>query len=175
MALEIQLILALLLDFLIGDPRWFPHPVKLVGCLARDCEKIWRICLPIHHLAGLLSVLTVLSVTGGTVYWALTLAALIHPILSDCACVWLLYSALATRDLVDHIRVVQRALEQGNLEKARSRVGYIVGRDTYELDEAGVVRACIESGSESIDGRDYGPHFFMRSSAAQSASGYTKP
>ena len=31
MSLEYQILIAVLLDLIFGDPRWFPHPVKFIG------------------------------------------------------------------------------------------------------------------------------------------------
>ena len=42
MNLECQILIAVALDLIIGDPRWFPHPVKLMGKLAMDLEPRFR-------------------------------------------------------------------------------------------------------------------------------------
>ena len=46
MRLEYQIVLAVLLDLLFGDPRWLPHPVRLIGRLAARCEAVSRVTLP---------------------------------------------------------------------------------------------------------------------------------
>ena len=42
MNLECQILIAVALDLIIGDPRWFPHPVKLMGKLAMALEPRFR-------------------------------------------------------------------------------------------------------------------------------------
>ena len=69
------------------------------------------------------------------------------------AAILLVYVSIAPRDLAKHALRVRRALRDGGLEEGRKAVSMIVGRDVERLDEAGVVRACIESVAESaVDG-----------------------
>jgi len=69
------------------------------------------------------------------------------------AAILLVYVSIAPRDLARHALRVRRALRDGSLEDGRKAVSMIVGRDVERLDEAGVVRACIESVAESaVDG-----------------------
>ena len=64
-----------------------------------------------------------------------------------------IYTTIAARDLARHSMAVFRPLAAGDLVEARRRVAAIVGRDTERLDEAGVVRAAVESVAEStVDG-----------------------
>ena len=69
------------------------------------------------------------------------------------AAVLLIYVSIAPRDLAKHALRVRKALGSGGLEEGRKAVSMIVGRDVERLDEAGVVRACVESVAESaVDG-----------------------
>jgi adenosylcobinamide-phosphate synthase len=69
------------------------------------------------------------------------------------AAILLVYVSIAPRDLARHALRVRRALRNGGLEEGRRAVSMIVGRDVERLDEAGVVRACVESVAESaVDG-----------------------
>jgi adenosylcobinamide-phosphate synthase len=160
MRLEYQVLLALGLDLLIGDPRWLPHPVKLIGGLAASLEGPLRRRLRPAGLAGGATVAIVLAVTGlaaaGLVYGA----GRVHPVAGTVVSVLLLYSTLAARDLLRHSRAVYRALAAGDLEGARRKVGLIVGRDTDKLEEAGVVRATVESVAENMVDGVTAPLFF---------------
>lgn len=73
----------------------------------------------------------------------------------------LAWPALAARSLDDHVRPVLAALERADLGQAREAVGMIVGRDTARLDEAGVVRAAIESLAESFCDGVVAPLFWL--------------
>jgi adenosylcobinamide-phosphate synthase len=65
-----------------------------------------------------------------------------------------LYCALGLRSLGEHVEPVARALRSGDLDEARQRVGYLVSRETRELDETAVARAATESvlenGSDAV-------------------------
>jgi adenosylcobinamide-phosphate synthase len=56
----------------------------------------------------------------------------------------------AQRSLLAHVRAVADALDAGGLAAGRRAVAHIVGRDPEQLDEAGVVRAAIESLAENF-------------------------
>jgi len=46
MRLEYQILVAVALDLLLGDPRWFPHPVKFIGRFALALEAPFRKVIP---------------------------------------------------------------------------------------------------------------------------------
>jgi adenosylcobinamide-phosphate synthase len=151
--LESQILLALLLDMLVGDPHWLPHPVRLIGRLALALEMPMRRLWRRPRLAGTVTVLLVLGATAGAAWGTLELAGRVHLLARDAAAILLLWTTFACRDLVRHSSAVLAALSAGDLELARERVSWIVGRDTGELDSDGVVRATVESVAENgVDG-----------------------
>ncbi len=158
-SLEYQILIAILLDQVLGDPRWLPHPVRIIGAACTGLEKITRAVLP-PLLAGICTVTLVLALTGATTWAVIAGATLIHPWLGNAAAILLLYTTIAARDLVSHSRQVYASLATGDLVEARKRVGMIVGRDTANLDEAGVARAAVESVAESMVDGVTAPLFF---------------
>ncbi len=142
--------LALLLDQLLGDPRWLPHPVRLIGALQTYLETLTRRLIPHAKAAGIVTVLITLTVTGGATYVLLLGAGKVHPIAYDAVAIILLYTSFAARDLARHAFAVYQALQKDDIALARKRVAMIVGRDTADLDEAGVARAGVESVAESL-------------------------
>jgi len=144
------LLIAVVLDLLLGDPRWLPHPVGAMARLAKAGETFWRGTLSNPRLAGVLTVCSVLIGVGGGVTALLWLARSLHPWAGDALTIYLLYASLATRDLIDHSRRVYAALASDDLALARQRVAMIVGRETANLDVAGVTRACVESVAENL-------------------------
>lgn len=144
---------AFALDLACGDPRWLPHPVRLIGRAAGGLEWLLERLAGRGYLAGLAFTL---AIVAGT--WAATAA------LVQVASNWdwraglaveivLLYTALAARDLDVESRPVFTALAAGDLPGARSWLARIVGRDTARLDEPEVVRAAVETIAEStVDG-----------------------
>lgn len=177
--------LAFLLDLLLGDPQWFPHPVRLVGKLATGAEFIFRHMsfLPLR-LAGALAALTVITATVVAVLALQVLAFVLHPVAGMAMSVVLLYLAIAPRDLYGHAATVRDALRSGDLQLARRKVAMMVGRDTSMLDEEGVARATVESVAENCSdgviapilyGLFFGPTgawFYKASNTLDSMFGY---
>jgi adenosylcobinamide-phosphate synthase len=63
------------------------------------------------------------------------------------------YWAISIKDLADHARAVYHPLCRGNLPAARQALAWIVGRETSQLNEAGVIRATVETIAENtVDG-----------------------
>jgi len=149
MPLEYQIVIAVLLDLLWGDPRRLPHPVRYIGRFALWCESVSRKHIGGLRAAGVLSVLVVLAVTAGITWGFIFVAGTIHPRLGDAVSIFIIYTTLAARDLARHSGAVYASLRQGDLPAARQQVGLIVGRDTDVLDEGGVVRAAVESVAEN--------------------------
>ena len=150
MRLEWHILIALGLDLLFGDPRWLPHPVRAMGRLAQFLEPRARKAIPWPRAAGAVTAVAVILVSGGAAWGLLALASIWHPAAGDVLSVLLIYTTLAARDLARHSTDVFRALAADDLPEARKRVGMIVGRDTDRLDEAGVVRATVESVAENV-------------------------
>jgi len=148
-----QILLAILLDLLLGDPRWLPHPVQGIGWLAQLSETPLRRLIASQKLAGIFAVLLVVGSTVMVGFGLFKVAALLHPLAGDIVAILLLYTCLATRSLHDHALAVYRTLKAGNLTEAQQRVGWLVGRDTADLDEGEVTRAAVESVAENtVDG-----------------------
>jgi adenosylcobinamide-phosphate synthase len=153
MRLEYQMLIAVALDLLLGDPRWLPHPVRGIGRLAARFESASRCLLGSTRTAGLCAAMATYIVTGGAAWALIHLATLVHPLAGAAASVLIIYTTIASRDLARHSMAVYRSLTADDLAEARRRVAAIVGRDTDCLDQAGVVRAAVESVAEStVDG-----------------------
>ncbi len=160
MTLEIQIPLAVLLDLLLGDPRWLPHPVRLIGSGIAALENPLRRFSSSQRFNGALLAIIVIGMTGGVSYGLIRLAGWLHPLAADVVSLLLIYMALSIRDLGKHSRDVYRALKCGNLAEARAKVSRMVGRDTDALDEKGVIRAAVESVAENTVDGVIAPLFF---------------
>ncbi|HYW80705.1 MAG TPA: adenosylcobinamide-phosphate synthase CbiB [Thermoguttaceae bacterium] len=148
--LEYQILIAVALDLLIGDPRWLPHPVKLIGRLAAWLESPSRRLIASARLAGVVTALLVIAISGSVAWGLVWAAACLHPLAGNTVSILLIYTCIAARDLAAHGVAVFRPLNAGNLGEARRRVAMIVGRDTDRLDESGVARATVESIAENL-------------------------
>jgi len=166
---------ACLLDAAVGDPRWFPHPVRWMGSLVDWCDRcVYRLLLSAaqQRLAGVL--LAVILPAG--VYVAATmliwLGSSIDPLWGSAATVLLAWTTLAARDLIDHVVAVQQALQSVSLAEARTAVAQIVGRDTEEMDETDIVRATVETIAESTADGIVAPLFYLVLGGAPLALAY---
>lgn len=152
--------LAFSLDLMFGDPRWFPHPVRLMAMLASRFENFFRSFFTNERLAGSLTVIAVLlsvfCLTSLLFLFLLRFSSMFY----SAGCVLLLYFSLALRDLIIHANDVIQALELDDLSLARNKVAMLVGRDTDNLDQAGVVRACVESVAENTSDGVIAPLFW---------------
>jgi adenosylcobinamide-phosphate synthase len=140
-------------DLLLGDPRWFPHPVRGMGWAIASGECFLRQVMSWERLAGAFLVIGIVGASYLGAWWFIHTATAASRWLGLAVAVILLFSCLSTRDLAVESQQVLRALEADDLPLARQRVARIVGRDTDRLDRAEVVRATLETVAEStLDG-----------------------
>lgn len=161
MAYSIHLAFSLLLDFIFGDPRWYPHPVRGIGWLCSKSEIFFRKSTRNEYFAGLLTVVSVLSITIGVVTTFLLISLKISVYLELILAVVFVYMALSTKDLLVHSNQVYSALLSSDpLTNGRIVVARIVGRDTSQLNEEEVCRACVETVGENMVDGTTSPLFF---------------
>jgi adenosylcobinamide-phosphate synthase len=138
-----------LLDWLIGDPRWLPHPVAIIGRLITFLEKLLRSMLRQELLGGTLLLVGTVAITAGIAALLLKLAYAIGPAVGFTVAVFLSWSCLAARSLHGESALVARALARGDLAEARKHLAFIVGRDTAELEEPEIWRGTVETVAEN--------------------------
>ncbi len=132
--LHYQILLAFLLDILIGDPPGYPHPVRLIGNMAKSIENVSRRTIANQKLAGLITACMVVGITLAAVFSVLYGLENIHPVAHTIGSVFLLYTAFSVRCLFDESKPVLEHLQQGRDGSARISLSRIVGRDTKNID-----------------------------------------
>ncbi len=139
----IALVTGSVLDLCIGDPHGIPHPVVGIGRLISALEK------KMYPAGGTL--LWIMVVVTTTVVTAAVMggAYLIHPYAGIAVESVLTCYILAARSLYDESMKVCRDNERGDTDAARHDLSMIVGRDTDRLDEAGIIRAAVETVAEN--------------------------
>lgn len=143
---------AIVLDLLIGDPRWLPHPVVLMGKFITFLEKSWnrgegRVWKGIFLTATV--VLLVFSLSLFLVFVAYQL----HPFVGVFVQIYLISTTIAIKGLSSAAKEVLVPLVNGNLVEARLKLSMIVGRDTDILPESEIVRGTVETVAENtVDG-----------------------
>ena len=145
--------IAMLLDALLGEPRWLwnraPHPAVLMGRLVRQLDaalnrdQVWQgtLALALLIFTGAL-IGTVLSF-GGALVEVIVVAIL-----------------LAQRALVQHVAVVGDGLRMSTAE-GRRMVARIVSRDVRQSDDSAIARAAIESAAENLSDGVIAPAFWF--------------
>lgn len=144
MSIILKIWIAYLLDLILGDPYWFPHPVRFIGKYITFIEnkiyslknkKVW---------GGVLAFIVILSTVVLSYYIAR---------ISEFLEIFFLYTTLATKSLGAEGIKVYKILKSGDLQKAQKELSYLVSRDTGEMDEVQVVRSTMETIAEnSVDG-----------------------
>jgi adenosylcobinamide-phosphate synthase len=167
------LILAAVLDYSIGDPWGWPHPVQAMGwaidCYTRFVFNIWNNSpgkMPqnadrpvsdrhqlLHRCAG--TILAIGMILGSyAVSWSIVqVASWVHPLFGIAIQSILLASCFAGRSLRAAADDVLAPLNVGDFVKARERLSLYVGRDTENLSEPEILRALLETVTENaVDG-----------------------
>jgi len=154
--MEMIILAAVAIDALIGDPRWLPHPVVVIGHLISRSEKIIRSRATSASglkACGIVMTAAIVAGTYAAVAGILWLGFTVHPWLGWILSACLMSQALAINDLYKHARAAARPLAAGDLPRARQALAMIVGRDTERLDEGEVVRGVVETVAENtVDG-----------------------
>jgi adenosylcobinamide-phosphate synthase len=153
---------AFLLDLAIGDPRWFPHPVVLMGKAVGWGEKILWVGKPQRDfLSGMILTLMVTGLSVGAAWEISSVLAFLPASICFVATVFLASTTIATRSLMDAVRAIEPPLRRGDIVQARQQLSHIVGRETSFLNEDKVLRAGLESLAESTCDGIVSPLFYL--------------
>ena len=154
---------AAFLDYLIGDPWNWLHPVQIMGW---GIQRYCRIVLKRWHqpsvLKGLGVVLAIaLPGLSALSVWLMVLTAQhLHPILGIATEAILLASCFAGRSLRRSAQDVLKPLVAGDLAIARTQLSLYVGRDTADLSEPEILRAVLETVTENATDGVIAPLFY---------------
>ncbi|QLE61627.1 adenosylcobinamide-phosphate synthase CbiB [Furfurilactobacillus rossiae] len=158
-----MILIAYVLDLLIGDPPTWPHPVKIMGHLIAFLESRFNRPKFDHLKRRWLGVLLWVIVVGSTalvsglIMWATSFVPWLQFIIGT----YLTYTCLSVKGLAHEGRKIAKSLRQQQLVKARGQVAMIVGRDTDQLDKAGVIKATVETIAENTSDGVVAPLLFL--------------
>ena len=158
------LIGAYVLDLVLGDPQWFPHPVRLMGRVIIWLENSFRRLGDSPRwlrASGIFMVLIVCGLTFSVIYFLIHWAGILFWAAGFACLIIFSYATLATRDLHVQTRRVLQALEAGDLACARKELSFLVGRDTAHLDKPEILRALVETIAENISDGVIAPLFYL--------------
>jgi adenosylcobinamide-phosphate synthase len=152
---------AILLDLSLGDPRWLPHPVVLIGRLISLLDTLLYRLTVHRRLTGIL-LLAVTAGAAGTATWLLIRVSFwLNPLAGFLSSAVISYTCLATRSLHRESALVAHSLKAGDIIEARRYLSRIVGRDTDSLDEPAIWRALIETVAENTSDGIIAPLFWL--------------
>lgn len=170
----VSIYIGYIIDLIIGDPYSFPHPVRYIGKLIKVTEN------KIRNIAKTDKGLKI----GGFVLWTITVGLtylvtyMIVKLFSFIpggyiiANSVLIYTTLATKCLKDEAIKIYNVLKTGDIEKSRTQLSYIVGRDTTDLDEGEIIRATVETVAENTVDGIIAPMFYAFIGGAPLAMAY---
>lgn len=164
MAVTCAVMLGFALDALLGDPKWFPHPVCAVGKLISCMEKLLRRLFPPRKgamiFAGVVFWIVVCGVSFAVPFLVLRFLARINFWLGFAAnsiLCWLIFARKSLSEAGQHVyRAVKESVEEG-----RKAVAWYVGRVTAALSEEGVIKAAVETIAENLTDGVVSPLIYM--------------
>ena len=163
MSTALILLLAMLLDALLGEPKWlwsrFPHPAVLMGRAVDWMDENFN--TGVIGISGkerkrsgiLIMVMLVLAAGGiGVIISNLPFSGIFQIILAAML--------LAQKSLAQHVAAVADALRLSTGD-GRLAVARIVGRDTAVMDDTEIARGAIESAAENLSDGVIAPAFWF--------------
>lgn len=151
---------AIVLDAIIGDPETKYHPIRGIGWLIKNGEKIlYRPRIP-KRFGGILLVAASLLVTTGVTVGIIAALSRLNPVLGAVGTLLILATCMAFRSLLDAGERVARDLDRNDVSAARRHLSWIVSRDTDRLGEPELIRGTIESLSENLSDAVIAPLFY---------------
>ncbi|PLR77321.1 cobalamin biosynthesis protein CobD [Bacillus sp. V3-13] len=151
--------IAFIIDGLVGDPPRWPHPVRWMGSLIAYVERKWNKG-QFRKLKGIGMVLIVLTVV--MLITAITVICFyrIHPAAGIAWEAILISATIAQRSLQEAALEVYKPLKAGEINEARKKLSYIVGRDTEGLSQEEIVRGTVETVAENTSDGVTAPLFW---------------
>lgn len=160
----IYIYIAFLMDIILGDPYWYPHPVIYMGKYIKFYENKIRKGINSEKglkIAGIFLVITITFITYISSYLLLKIVFKIHPLLFGIINILLLWNCLALKCLNIETTKVYKALKKDDISLSRKMISYLVGRDTSELDEVAITKASVETIAENTSDGVIAPLFYM--------------
>lgn len=161
--------IAATLDFLIGDPWGWPHPVQAIGWLiSRYSQFAFDRCkLPLsRQIAGVGLAIALIPGTALATWAIVKLAYRSHPLVGMAIETILLASCFAGRSLRTAAEDVLAPLDSDDLKTARQKLSLYVGRDTENLSRCEILRALLETVTENAVDGVTAPLFYAIAGAA---------
>lgn len=147
---------AFLLDILVGDPKYFFHPVRIMGKIARFLEKKFNRGENKKFKGMFCALFLIVTFCVLFFYLEKELEKISY---GEIILIFLFYTTIAIHDLIKHGFNVYQSLRKKDIFQAREYLSYMVGRDVQNLNEQEIKRGVLESVSENLIDGVTGPIF----------------
>lgn len=171
----ISILTAFTMDMILGDPYWFPHPVRIIGIFVTSMEKLIRKVFMYPKglkLGGVILALSTVFITFATVALTLHYSKKVHTYLFWGINIIFLWTSIAPKTLKVESIKVYKALKENDISKARILLSYIVGRDTTNLNDSEIAKAAVETVAENTSDGVIAPLIYMFLGGAPLALAY---
>lgn len=152
-------IVGICLDAALGDPRWFPHPIRLFGNLIAWAEKLFNQG-DNRRQKGMFVGLSLVLLTG-VCFGVLNFLLAPYPVLFCLYNALFLFYGICSRSLIDEALKVEKRLVRNDIINARQQLAHIVGRETKNLSPTQIRAALLETLSENLSDGVVAPLFFF--------------
>lgn len=154
----IKIWIAYVLDLIFGDPQNVVHPVQVIGKIISAGEKV-LLRKKYKFLAGAVLNIFTVSITYTSMY--LISKSVKISVFFMIIEIYLMYTIFSINSLAREGNRVYRILKEGDIEKARKDLSYLVSRDTETMDEKMIIRSTMETISENTVDGIVAPMFYM--------------
>jgi len=163
---------AFLLDIILGDPLFLPHPIRWMGKAIELLEPAFRKNSKNLSVSGTFFALFLISSAWAITFIIVVIVGKLHPVLGIVIEIVLIYWCISVRSLKQSAMEVGRSLMDNRIDEAKAKVSLIVGRDVEKLTERGIVKATIETVAENLVDGVISPLFFAVIGGAPLAIAY---
>ena len=154
----IKIWIAYVLDLIFGDPQNVVHPVQVIGKIISAGEKV-LLRKKYKFLAGAVLNIFTVSITY-TLMYLISKSVKISVFFMSIE-IYLMYTIFSINSLAREGNRVYRIMKEGDIEKARKDLSYLVSRDTETMDEKMIIRSTMETISENTVDGIVAPMFYM--------------
>ncbi len=143
-----SLIIGFILDSIIGDPLWLPHPIRLFGNIISKAEK--KLNKNKHRkIKGAIVAVSLISLTWLILFLIFKYIEAYKIPLIIATSIGVFYG-IANHSLIKEAWRVEKAMQNESIETARIKLSYIVGRETKQLNKQQIRTAILETLAENL-------------------------
>ena len=170
------IIIAIILDFALGEPHRKIHPTVWMGSVISRLVVIAKKSTNHEQVKGIIITLTVaaLAIIPILALYAITftLESDMQAIIIIISSILVLYATISIRSMLQHVNFILKPLESDDINLAQQRLATVVKRDTGKLDKPHIFSGLVETIAENTVDGIIGPLFFFTISGAPGALVY---